>query len=338
MKRFIQSIKQYFVTEPVRKNSEFLSVVVTDKQYLTDKICKLVLTAENGHNSPDYEPGAHIDVYLPNGLVRQYSLCGSANTDYYEIAVLKEFKGRGGSLAVHQQIKEGDRLKIGHPRNLFPLQNTNQKTILFAAGIGITPILCMAEALVASKNNFMLYYCVRKPEETPYLKRIVENLPEDSVHIHYSQIGKNKRLDIASKLLNQPNNSQLYVCGSNNFIDSVIEAARDHGLSENNIHREYFSAQDINMNTNSSFEIEIQSTAEVLIVPHNLTILEVLEKHGVCVSVSCEQGICGSCVTGLIDGTAEHRDMFLSEKEKEKMDYITVCCSRAKGKRLVLNL
>jgi vanillate O-demethylase ferredoxin subunit len=312
---------------------------VIEKTELTDRICRLILAAKNGQTLPAYEPGAHIDVYLGNGLIRQYSLCAPRHSPDYEIAVLKESKGRGGSLWIHEQLRVGDLLQISEPKNHFPLDPSAPRNLLFAAGIGVTPILAMAEHLAAQQQPFDLYYCARCEKEAIYLERIRHSLPDQAVHIHFTHGDAGKRLVADPLLVNADHKAHIYVCGPQSFMDAVLDSARGRDWPEAFLHREYFSIADgTTTKADHSFEIEIHSTGQVLTVPEEQSIVQVLEAHDIFIPVACEEGVCGTCLTGLLAGQADHRDVFLTDAEKQKMDQFTPCCSRAKSRRLVLDL
>ncbi|MGO4892707.1 PDR/VanB family oxidoreductase [Flavobacterium sp. W21_SRS_FM6] len=312
-----------------------IHVTVSEKSVLSDRICRLLLCAANGQELPKATPGAHIDVHLPNGLVRQYSLCNEAKRNGYEIAVLNEPQGRGGSAYIHENLTIGDSLQISEPKNLFPLDSSARRTILIAAGVGITPILSMAEHLLQTGADFTLHYCTKTPEQTAYLQRITHSGLAKFSHFHFSQNG---RVNLAQVITAPQDDLHVYVCGPNAFNDAVIECAISKNWQGSNIHREYFSAAPIDHSSDGSFEIEINSTGDVFNVPANESMLEVLEDRGFFIPVACEQGVCGTCITGLLSGEAEHKDVFMTHDEHSKMNKITPCCSRAKSKRLVLDL
>jgi vanillate O-demethylase ferredoxin subunit len=305
---------------------------------LTGQIISLQLVAENGLSLPSYEPGAHIDVYLPNGLIRQYSLSTPRGASYYEIAVLKDLNSRGGSKAVHEQIKVGDSLTISEPKNHFPLVAEADKTLLFAAGIGITPILAMAEQLAANQQQFELHFCARNQQQTPYFERISQAPWADKVHFHFTDGDSSKRLNASSLLGQGQGNNHLYVCGPVTFMDDILAKAQQAGWSNEHLHREYFSAAPIDHSSDQSFEVVINSSGQVFNVPADCSILNVLEDNGFFIPVACEEGVCGTCVTGLLEGQADHKDVFLSDEEKQQMQKITPCCSRSLSPRLVLDL
>lgn len=312
-----------------------IEVTVNEKSALTDNICRLRLSASNSVELPKPTAGSHIDIHLPNGLIRQYSLCNELHANDYEIAVLNEPQGRGGSAYIHTNLIVGDTLSISEPKNLFALESNAKKTLLFAAGIGITPILAMAEYLLQQGTDFSLHYCVKSPEQAAYIERIKNSRLEEFTHFHFSQSG---RIKLAEVIPAAQQDLHLYVCGPTTFNDSVIECALDKSWQVSNIHREYFSAAPIDHSVDASFEIEINSSGDILTVPADQSILNVLEDNGYFIPVACEEGVCGTCITGLLGGEAKHKDVFMTEQEHTKMTQITPCCSRAKSARLKLDL
>lgn len=312
-----------------------INVIVSEKSALTDTICRLKLNATKGLKLPKATPGSHIDVHLPNGSVRQYSLCSELDAQDYEIAVLNEPQGRGGSAYVHASLKVGDSLSISEPKNLFPLDVTANKTLLIAAGVGITPILTMAEHLLQQGADFSLHYCTKSSEQTAYIARIKNSGLAAFSHFHFSQ---SCRINLQEVITAAQSDLHLYVCGPAAFNDAVIECANAKNWQPANIHREYFSAAPIDHSSDGSFEIEINSNGQILSVPADQSMLDVLEDHGYFIPMACAEGVCGTCITSLLSGQADHKDVFMTAEEHAKMDQITPCCSRAKSARLKLDL
>ncbi|MEP4892269.1 MAG: PDR/VanB family oxidoreductase [Aliiglaciecola sp.] len=312
-----------------------IQVTISKKSPLTQNICRLNLSATDGSQLPKATPGSHIDVHLPNDIIRQYSLCSEADSSDYEIAVLNEPQGRGGSKYVHENLKVGDTITISEPKNLFPLSSDAKNTLLVAAGIGITPILSMAEYLLQQGANFSLHYCVKSPEQAAYIERIKNSGLAPHTHFYFSENG---RVNLSDVIQTPYDDLHLYVCGPAEFNDAVIACASEKNWQAENIHREYFTAAAIDHSDDESFEIEINSTSDIFRVSADESILNVLEEKGYDIPVACEEGVCGTCLTGLLAGEADHKDVFLTDQEHAKMDQITPCCSRAKSARLKLDL
>ena len=300
-------------------------------------IASFELASADGSPLPPFSAGAHIDVEAAPGLVRQYSLCNDPSERHrYLIAVLRDPHSRGGSQAMHERIQPGATIRIGAPRNHFALQPA-RRYLLLAGGIGITPILCMAERLAQAGAQFELHYCARAPERTAFVERIRRSPFARQVHFHFdSEPGQ--RLDIDAVLRGADPETHLYVCGPGGFIEAVTSAARGLGWPGERVHMEYFAAPAAEAPAGEAFEIRIASTGQVLPVPAEKTALAVLLEHGIDIPVSCEQGICGTCVTRVLDGLPEHRDHYLTDEERAANDQFTPCCSRARSATLVLDL
>lgn len=314
-----------------------INMLVNGIQCEADSIISIELIAEDGSTLPSFSAGSHIDLHLSNGLIRQYSLSNNPQEKHrYEIAVLKDPQSRGGSQAVHE-LKKGDRIKISEPRNLFPLVDTAKAFKLFAGGIGITPILCMAEKLYAMGVEFELFYFAKSHKNAAYIERIRKSPFSNSVYFYFDDEQSNQNLDI-KQCLDYQEGSHLYVCGPSGFMNFVLESANTNGWSEDSLHKEYFSAEQTDQSTNEVFDIKIESTGEIITINKDETIISALAKNGIDIPLSCEQGICGTCVTRILDGIPEHRDMYFSESEKALNNQFLPCCSRSKSKVLVLDL
>lgn len=285
---------------------------------------------------PDWTPGAHIDLHLPNGLVRQYSLCGPQDSANYRIAVLDAPQSRGGSRCVHSDLKPGQELTISGPRNLFPLIEDGEAYCLIAAGIGITPILSMARRLSALGKTFKLHYAVRGLERAAFLDEMSAAFGT-ALHMH---IGNETTppIDWASLIGTGRGNERLYVCGPEAFMDLITHTAEAQGWSTDRLHRESFVASQEVLETDQDFEVEIASTGDVFTIPVGVSCASVLDEAGVFIPLSCEKGVCGTCLTRVISGDIDHRDLFQTPKEIAANTHFTPCCSRAKSGRIVLDL
>lgn len=315
-----------------------VDVIVTRKHREAEGIYSFELAAADRRELPAFSAGAHIDVHLPNGLVRQYSLCNHSEENHrYLISVLLDPTSRGGSQAMHEQVEEGSRLRISEPRNLFPLVHEAAYSMLFAGGIGITPILCMAECLAQIGAPFELHYCGRAAERMAFIEHIRNSTFADSVYLHTDDGEAAQRLDVARVLAEQPGDSHLYVCGPNGFMEHVLSTAREQGWRDTQLRREYFAAA-VPAAETGSFEVQLASSGQCFQIPAERSVAEVLLEAGIDIPLSCEQGICGTCITHVLDGEPEHHDMFLTDAEKARNDQFTPCCSRAKSARLVLDL
>jgi len=315
-----------------------IDVVVVSRNDEAQGICSFELAAADGSPLPTFSAGAHIDVHLPDGLVRQYSLCNHPEERHrYLIGVLNDPASRGGSRSLHEQVQAGARLRISAPRNLFPLAEGARRSLLFAGGIGITPILCMAEQLAHGGGDFELHYCARSSERAAFVQRI-RNAPfADRLFVHFDEQPETA-LDIAQVLGSPQDDVHLYVCGPGGFMQHVLGSARGLGWQEACLHREYFAAAPVDASNDGSFSVQVGSTGQVFEVPADQTVVQVLERHGIEIAMSCEQGICGTCLTRVLQGTPDHRDLFLTEEEQALNDQFTPCCSRSKSPLLVLDI
>ena len=311
-----------------------LQVIVSGKESLTPRVCKLTLTSSTGEPLPDWAPGAHIDVFLPGDMIRQYSLCGALNSNHYQIAVQLEENGKGGSRYIHETLQNGTEITISEPRNHFPLTDGSSPCVFLAAGIGITPMIPMVEQCQAEQREFALYYAVGNHTDN-ILSESYSQLSNVCIH---DKAAKGIRLDIQAVLANAAADADIFICGPAGFINDVLTRAKQQGINSERLHREFFSAEPIDHSNDGSFEVEIASSGQVISVSKDESMLEALEDNGFFVPVSCEEGVCGTCVTPLLSGEADHKDVFLTDQEKAKMDRVAVCCSRAKSARLILDL
>ncbi|CAN7749797.1 PDR/VanB family oxidoreductase [Variovorax sp. LjRoot130] len=313
-------------------------VRVARKTLEAQDICSFELVAADGGALPPFTAGAHIDVRLEGGLVRQYSLCNdSRETQRYQIAVLREPASRGGSRAMHA-LEPGKELDISAPRNHFALAPGANRHLLLAGGIGITPILCMAEHLGGEGAAFDLHYCTRSADRTAFVQRIHASAFAQRVQLHHDEGPAAQRIDIARVVANPQAGTHLYVCGPAGFMEAVLLAARAAGWPDAAMHREYFAGGATKCDADDAFEVQIASSGAVIRVASDQAVVAALAAAGVQVPVSCEQGVCGTCLTRVIGGTPDHRDMFLTEEERARGDQFTPCCSRSKSPRLVLDL
>ncbi|HEY4074495.1 MAG TPA: PDR/VanB family oxidoreductase [Herbaspirillum sp.] len=315
-----------------------IKVKVVNKVQEALDIASFELEPVEGKSLPPFSAGSHIDVQVNGDIVRQYSLCNHpSETHRYLIAVLRDPTSRGGSVAMHDQIKVGDVITISEPKNHFPLTQA-KRSLLFAGGIGVTPILCMAERLAHIGADFEMHYAARSQDRMAFLERIKSSTFADRVHFHFDDGDAAQKLDVKKVLDGAPPDAALYVCGPTGFISYVIGSAEAAGKAANTIHKEYFGAVLQSSVDDGVFEVKLASSGAVYSVPADKTVLEVLVANGVDVPYSCEQGVCGTCLTRVLEGTPDHRDMYLSDEEQEQNDQFMPCCSRSLSKLLVLDL
>ncbi len=313
-----------------------LQVKVLRRREEAEGIASYELVREGGGTLPPFSAGSHIDVHLPGGLVRQYSLCNDPNdAAHYRLGVLRDAASRGGSQAMHDQVHEGDVLTISEPRNHFPLHSAPH-TVLVAGGIGITPLLCMAQRLAAIGASFEIHACNRSLARSAFLDELRRF--GDRFHLHLDDGEPAQKLDLPAVLNKAPAASRLYVCGPGGFIDFVVATAKAQGWPADHVHLEYFGAAPQDTTGDRAFEVRIASTGKTYAVAADQTVTAALAAQGVDIMVSCEQGVCGTCLTRVLEGECDHRDMYLTDEEKAANDQFTPCCSRAKSPLLVLDL
>lgn len=317
-------------------SEEFIEVSIQRRKDEAEGIISLELVAPDGRFLPKFEAGAHVDVHVGPGLVRQYSLCSDPDEAHlYRLAVLLEPEGRGASKEIHAAFTEGRTIRIGVPRNNFALDPTARHTVLAGGGIGVTPILAMAYRLAAEGASFELHYCTRTRDRTAFLEDIATASFADRVHIHHDDGPLEQRYNPG--LLPAPaTGTHLYVCGPGGFMDWMISGAKARGYASSNIHLEYFTAEV--SNEGDSFTVEARRSGKTVTVRSGKTIAEALAEVGIDLPLSCEQGVCGTCLVDVLEGTPDHRDMYQTDGEKAENKQMTPCCSRALTPKLVLDI
>jgi vanillate O-demethylase ferredoxin subunit len=314
-----------------------IEVRVVAKVCEADGICSYELVRTDGAPLPPFEAGAHIDVHVGASHTRQYSLCNAPHeTHRYLIGVLRDPGSRGGSVAMHDSVHAGTVLSISAPRNHFALVEAPH-TLLIAGGIGVTPILAMAEALASKGASFEMHYCARSPERAAFRERIAASGFSRQAHLHFDSGDKEQQLDLPA-LLAMPAGTHLYVCGPAGFIEYVLGSARVQGWPDAQLHVEYFSGTLIDTTGDRPFDVKLASSGQVLTVPAGRSVIQVLAEQGIDLPYSCEEGVCGTCLTRVLEGVPDHRDMYLTVEEQAANDQFTPCCSRAKTSLLVLDL
>lgn len=317
-----------------------LTLQVAERHEEPGNILRLRLVDPTGAALPAFTAGAHIDLRLRDGttdLWRQYSLCSDpAETGFYEIGVLLDPKTRGGSAAVHRLALPGARFEVEGPRNHFPLAEDAGTTVLLGGGIGVTPMLAMAKRLHALGRDFTLHYCTRSKDVTAF-RDLIASMPWGARVIHHFDDGAaDQKLDLVRDLPAPDAGTHLYVCGPQGFMDWIISSAEAAGHTPSHVHREYFSA-DVDA-TGDSFEVEARRSGVTVSVGPQDTIAKALARAGVRIEVKCEEGVCGTCVTDVLEGVPDHRDKFLTDEEREEGTMLCACCSRACGQTLVLDI
>ncbi len=314
-----------------------LVVKIVDIRREAQHVVSLHLESVDGSALPAYTPGAHVDLQLPNGLVRQYSLYEPHREGHpYRIAVLRDPNSRGGSNAVHDLLRVGQSLNLGRPRNKFELQDT-EHALLLAGGIGITPILCMARHLHELGRSFEFHYFVRDRANAAFLDLLSHCPWSRVVHVHVDD-EPSTSLDRDTVLHLRPGDARVFMCGPAGFLSYFESELRQRSWPEDRVHLERFAAQPLEADGSQQFTLRLVRSATELQIPESCSMLSVLLDHGYDVPYSCEQGYCGTCLTQVLAGVPEHLDTFLTDDQKAKNDVVMLCCSRARSSILEIDL
>jgi ferredoxin-NADP reductase len=318
-------------------NVQILEVRVKSITYEAQGISSYDLRALSGSELPPFTAGAHIDLHLPNGLIRSYSLVNpQVESDRYVIAVNRDAATRGGSRYMHEAVRPGDTLTIAAPRNNFPLVEQASQTVFIAGGIGITPLWCMIQRLEAVGRPWELYYGARSRQNAAFLDnlRALDEPAHRRLHLNFDQEAGGRMLDIASVVERTTPDTHLYCCGPIPML-TAFEQATASRPSEY-VHVEYFSARE--PPAAGGFTVVLARSARTFAVPPGKSILDTLLEHGIDVPHSCKEGVCGTCETTVIEGIPDHRDLVLSKAEQAANTTMMICCSGCKGEKLVLDL
>ncbi|HWG06723.1 MAG TPA: PDR/VanB family oxidoreductase [Beijerinckiaceae bacterium] len=288
----------------------------------------------DGKSLPPTEAGAHIDVHLPNGLTRQYSLVhADDNPDAYIVGVKLDRAGRGGSLCLHEQVRVGQVLAVSPPRNNFPLAATARESVLIAGGIGITPIWCMIQTLERQARPWRLHYACRSRADAAFLAPL--QAFGSRVKFHFDDENDGCFFDIENAVSTAPADAELYCCGPLPMLAAFETASASRAPDQ--VHVEYFTPKTAAA-TEGGFVVALARSHKEFLVPPGRSILSVLRDAGIDVTSSCEEGVCGACETSVIAGTPDHRDNILTEKERAANRSMMICCSGCTSERLVLDL
>ena len=317
--------------------TDTLSLRVQSIRFEAESIHSFELVDPSGAPLPEVAAGAHLDVHLGGGLMRSYSLSGDPlDRSRWVLGVLREAKSQGGSKTMHDQVKVGQRLTVGMPRNAFPLAAEARHSVLLAGGIGITPLKAMAHTLAAKGASFELHYCAKTPEHAAFKEELQAMVPPDQLHFHHDNGDPAQGLDIAS-LLKQPEaGTHVYFCGPPGFMKACTEATAL--WPGGTVHSEHFKAPGpkVPEMPAGAFQVSLARTGITVQVGPEQTIVRAIELAGHRVPTSCLSGLCGACKTPYLEGDVEHNDYILSDEEKTRC--MTVCVSRSRGPLLVLDL
>jgi len=306
-----------------------------------DGIISLELRPAPGSTAfPPFDAGAHIDLQLPNGLVRSYSLLNApTERNRYLIGVLNDRNSRGGSRCVHEQLRVGMTLPISAPRNNFTLDETAPRSVLVAGGIGVTPILAMLERLSALGGPVDFIYCARSRNEAAFIERIEALAERPSVRVtwHFDdEQGKPPALD--ALLADRPADTHFYCCGPAPMLDAFERACEGLGYPHAHIERFAAISPAVASDAGAGYRVELQRSQRTIDVAAGTSLLDALLDAGIAHDFSCREGVCGSCETKVISGDIEHCDSILTQAERDANKSMMVCVSRCRGGTLVLDL
>ena len=304
------------------------------------QIMSYELVAADGSELPEFEPGSHVDVFIQEDMIRQFSMCNPCwDRSHYRIAVLREEHGTGGSEFMYDRVRPGDLLEISPPKHMFKLAPLAKQHLLIGGGIGITPIMCMAYALQRDNTPFELHYCVRTEEHMAFASELNAFAESANVHFHLDGGDPSKGLNLAALLKEQESGTHLYYCGPPGMMSAAKEASAH--WQQGTVHYELFAKaadadETLDQETNREFKITLTSTGETFVVEEYQTIVDVLRENGYSIDTSCEDGFCGTCLTRYVAGEPEHRDEVLDDEDRE--EYVMICCARSRTPELVLDL
>lgn len=303
-----------------------IRIEVSKVEHMTDDVSKYEMTALDGSELPAWSAGAHLDIVVAPEFLRQYSMSGDpADRSKYQIGVLREDDGRGGSALLHRIFSEGRKVFISKPINHFPLDETASKTLLLGGGIGITPMIAFGHRLHAIGADFELHYSAKSRASAGYLDDLASFAWKDRVQLHISDDGS--RADLDAILGSWREGCHVYICGPDRYMDAVIGAAERAGYPDEARHIEYFSVPELPDYENHPFTLRLVKSGREVAVPADKSAADALNDAGIRVDVKCSDGLCGVCMCGVTSGEVEHRDFVLSKKQREET--IILCQSRA---------
>ena len=315
-----------------------MQVRVKRISYEAENINSYELVALAGGDLTPFTAGCHIDLHLPNGMIRSYSLLNDqSERNRYVVAVNKDVASRGGSSFIHETMRVGDIINISPPRNNFALQEDATHSVLIAGGIGITPLLSMIRRLEALGRSWQLFYAARTRVAAAFLDELnsLRSGIHSNLHVNFDQEPPGRMLDLSQIVKDVPSNAHLYCCGPVPMLEA-FEAATAH-LPDDHVHVEYFKAKE-KPAAEGGFDVKLARSNQTITVRAGQTILDALLNAGIAASYACREGVCGTCETQVIEGIPDHRDLFLSKEEQAASKTMMICCSGSKSPTLVLDI
>lgn len=294
---------------------------------------------------PRFSAGAHIDIHIADDLSRSYSLINPQGESHrYVIAVNRDENGKGGSRYLHDTLRVGACVSISEPRNTFPLDESAAHSVFIAGGIGITPLWSMIQRLDQLGSPWTLHYAARARVNGAFVDQLemLRQKDQSDCHLYFDQEPSSRGMDLRSVIGSCPPQAHIYCCGPIGMLAAFEQVVAELRIAPDRVHREYFAAPVISSNTqgqtNQAFNVLLSRSGRSIAVDKDSTILETLLDEGVDVPYSCMSGICGACITNVLEGQPDHRDLVLTEEEKESGKVMLICCSRSKSSEIVLDL
>lgn len=315
-----------------------LDVCVRQRKREASGIASLILTSASGQDLPPFSAGAHIDLHLPGGFVRQYSLCSDPeDLSYYQVSILLSANTRGGARAAHA-LTPGQMLTISEPRNHFPLAADMAEALLLGGGIGVTPLLAMARTLHHRRVPFEFHYLTRSRSQAAFRRELAAAPFANTLHFHHDEEDGIITRDALAERIGAPKAKRhLYICGPEPMIAVSASVAESLQWHPDTVHFERFSPAEA-VTKGAPVQLMLARSGLTIDVPEDRSLAQAICAAGIGIALSCEQGICGTCIVPVIGGIPDHRDAYLSDAEKAAGKAIALCCSRARTPTLTLDL
>jgi tetrachlorobenzoquinone reductase len=319
-------------------HDSLMQVRVKRISFEADNINSYELVNPAGGDLSSFTAGSHIDLHLPNGMIRSYSLVNhQGERNRYVIAVNNDAASRGGSKLIHEAVRVGDIITVSHPRNNFALQEDAEHSVLIAGGIGITPLLSMIRRLEALGRSWELFYSARTRLTAAFLDELKALRPDvhPNLHLNFDQEREARMIDLSSIVKAALPDAHLYCCGPVPMLEAFEAATADRPAGH--VHVEYFKARE-KPAAEGGFEVTLARSNRTIAVQAGQTILDALLEAGISANYACTEGVCGTCETRVVEGIPDHRDLFLSKEEQEANKTIMICCSGSRSPTLILDI